>query len=738
MKMKKILSALLAVSTVLSLTACSGNGGGNSDSGSASGSSSSSSVSSGDQSSGENSSDPEGDDGVDEYTKQCMELYDKVLGEYQTYYEKADAVKDLSERYALFAVAEAKLLEQGTFLPLTCYQGGTQGITRVAPGSVPDVNWGIGDRRYENAIVTVEPIKSADINTMKGKLKELKGTGTYQAWAKKYLTEKGYTLKDTYSRSYPSDPETWDILATSQADDADKICMTIDFLINYDVEGMMQPALAESWTVSDDGLTYTIKIREGVKWVDSQGREFADLKADDFVAGLQHMLDAKGGLDFLIDGVIKNAGGYNAGDVIDFAEVGIKATDDHTLVFTLEEETPYFLTMLEYNPFVPLCRSYYVSKGGKFGSEFDAAAADYAYGKDQNSILYCGPYLITNATAKNSIIYKPNESYWNKDNINIKNFNYLFTNQDDPTAPYTDFKSGKLDSCGLNDTTKPLAKADGMYDDYWYLSSTDAMTGQGFLNMNRSAYANSNDNTKAVSTLTDAQKEATNKALKNQHFRLAWCYGVDRATKNAQRSGEEYKLYNLRNMYTKGTFVALSEDVTIDINGKSTTFPAGTYYGEIVQAQITADGYPMKVFDPTLDGGLGSSDGFDGWYNPEEAKKELAKAIEELKADGLEISKENPICIDYPYPANIDVFKNAANVLKLSIEASLDGYVVVNLVACADANEWYWSLNRPTDSKGMNYAYGDSSLWGPDYGDPSSYLNTMLPDGYLIKQIGLF
>lgn len=733
MKMKKILSALLAVSAVLSLTACN-----NDSNSSSSNSSGSGSVSSDSQSSADNSSDPADDDGVGDYTKLCMDLYDRVLGEYQTYYETADAVTNLSERYALFAIAEAKLLEQGTFLPLTCYLGGTQGITRVAPGSVPDVNWGIGDRRYENALVTVEPIKSADINAMKAKLKELKGTGTYQAWAKQYLADQGYTIKDTYSRSYPSDPETWDILATSQADDADKVVMTCDFLINYDVEGTMQPALAESWTVSDDGLTYTFKIREGVKWVDSQGREFADLVADDFVAGFQHMLDAKGGLDFLVDGVILNAGGYNIGDVIDFAEVGIKAVDEHTLEFTLEKETPYFLTMLEYNPFVPLCRSYYESKGGKFGSEFDAAAADYAYGKDQNSILYCGPYLITNATAKNSIIYKPNESYWNKDNINIKNFNYLFTNQDDPTAPYTDFKSGKLDLCGLNDTTKPLAQADNLYDDYWYLSATDAMTGQGFLNLNRSAYANSNDSTKAVSTLTDEQKEATNKALKNLHFRLAWCYGVDRATKNAQRSGEEYKLNNLRNMYTKGTFVALSEDVTVDINGTATKFPAGTYYGEIVQAQITADGYPMKVFDPTLDGGLGSSDGFDGWYNPEEAKKELALAIEELKGEGLEISKENPICIDYPYPANIDVFKNAANVLKLSVEESLDGCVIVNLVACADSNEWYWSLNRPTDSTGMNYAYGDSSLWGPDYGDPSSYLNTMLPDGYLIKQIGMF
>lgn len=722
--MKKVLSGLLAVLTVLSLTACNNNT-----------TSNSSGTSTTNTSSGNTS---EGDGDVSDYVTECQEIYDSVLGDYAKYYEEADKVMNLSERYAKFAVAEAKLLEQALFVPLTSYSGGVQGITRVAPGSIPDVDWGIANRRFENVLTTTEAIKAADINTMKAKLKELKGTGTYQEWAKQYLADQGYTLKDTYSYSYPSNPETWDILATSQSDSAEKVALGIDFLILYDVEGTMQPGLAESWSVSDDGLTYTFKLRQGVKWVDSQGREFAEVKADDFVAGLQHMLDAKGGLDFLIDGVIKNAGAYNNGDVVDFAQVGVKAVDDYTLEYTLEKEVPYFMTMLEYNPFVPMCRSYYESKGGKFGSEFDNAAADYTYGKDQNSILYCGPYLVTSSTDNNSIIYKASDSYWNKDSISIKTVNYLFTNQDDPTAPYTDFKSGKLDQVGLNDTTRPLAEADNMINDYAIVGTNDAITGQGFLNINRAGYANANDSTKAVSTLTDEQKEATNKALKNQHFRLAWCYGFDRGAKNAQRSGESFKYNNLRNMFTKGTFVSLTEDVTIDINGTATTFPKGTNYGEIVQAQITADGYKMKVYDPTLDGGLGSSDGYDGWYNPTAAKEELAKAIEELKAEGLEISKENPIYIDYPFPASVDVFKNGANVLKKSMEENLDGCVVVNLVSCASPDEWYQALNYPADGKGMNYAYGDSSLWGPDFGDPSTYLNTMLSDGYLIKNIGLF
>lgn len=112
----------------------------------------------------------------------------------------------------------------------------------------------------------------------------------------------GYTLKDTYNyQLYTQDPTTWDILATSQSVDAEAIVNTYDGLMEYDGEGTLQPALAESYEVSDDGLTYTFHLRKGATWVDSQGRKVADVTADDFVAGMQHMMDAQGGLEYLIE-----------------------------------------------------------------------------------------------------------------------------------------------------------------------------------------------------------------------------------------------------------------------------------------------------------------------------------------------------------------------------------------------------------------------------------------------------
>ena len=159
--------------------------------------------------------------------------------------------------------------------------------------------------------------------------------------------------------------------------------------MEYDVEGTLQPALAESYEVSDDGLTYTFHLRKDVKWTDSQGREVDTVKADDFVAGMQHMCDAQGGLEYLVQGVIKNVSQYISGEVTDFDEVGVKAVDDYTVEYTLEEPCSYFMTMLGYTIFMPMSRSYYQSQGGKFGAEYDSSAADYQYGKDSNSIAYC-------------------------------------------------------------------------------------------------------------------------------------------------------------------------------------------------------------------------------------------------------------------------------------------------------------------------------------------------------------
>lgn len=673
-----------------------------------------------------------------DYNAMSAAIYDAQLGAFNTLYQAAKEETNVSKRYALMAQAEAKLLEAAVLIPGTT-NGGNYGLSRVAKRSASTVLWGNDSDRFHNVLVTTELISAEDQTHLKAMWNEVRGTGTYTQKATDYLKEKGYTLKDTYNMGYVSDPQTWDALATSRSADSEAIVNTYDGLVEYDNENEIKPALAESWEVSEDGKTYTFHIRQGAKWVDAQGREVADVKADDFVAGMQHMLDAGGGLEYLVENIIVNALEYNTGDVTDFAEVGVKATDDNTVVYTLCQPTSYFITMLGYNVFAPMSRTYFESKGGVFGKDDYKAAVDAGtmkYGQTVNDIAYCGPYTVTNHTAENTIVFQANPTYWNKDNITIKTLTWKFNDGQDPTKAYEDTKAGTLDGCGLSSASLEACKADGNFEKYCTVSDTDATSFVLFLNLNRNAYANFNDETKAVSTMTDEQKKRTDVAMLNVHFRRAIGMGLDIATYNGQVVGEELKLNSVRNSYTPGNFIALEEDVTVEINGESKTFAKGTYYGEIMQAQIDADGVKIKVWDAENQ----TSDGFAGWHNPANAYEELQQAITELKEFGVEISKDNPIVMDLPYYSGADIYTNRAQTLKQSVEEALQGCVVVNLVSCADAKEWYYAGYYTESGKDANYTLYDVSGWGPDYGDPATYLDTMLGDGagYMAKCLGLF
>lgn len=735
---RKIVSALLVMSMAASLVACGNSGSGSSDPADESVSVSSSASSESDASasaSSESEAEAEESEMPEGYDETSTELYNEALGDFNDALATAKEAETVDERYALMAVAEGKLMESAMMYPLIS-KGGMYAMYRMAPRTKDYTLWGSDTDRYHQYVVTTDFIKAEDYNEMRAKWDELKGTGTYESWVKEYLAGKGYTLKDSFSMPYVSDPVTWDGLATSRAADNDAIINTYDGLMEYDVEGTLQPALAESYEISDDGLTYTFHLRKDVKWTDSQGREVDTVKADDFVAGMQHMCDAQGGLEYLVQGVIKNVSQYISGEVTDFDEVGVKAVDDYTVEYTLEEPCSYFMTMLGYTIFMPMSRSYYQSQGGKFGAEYDSSAADYQYGKDSNSIAYCGPYLVTNATAKNTIVFKLSDSYWNKDNVNIKTLTWLFNDQSDVTKMYTDAKAGTVDYVNLNTSTMETAKSEGLYDQYAVVSDTDATSFMAFYNINRTATANANDGTTAKSTKSDEEIQRTNKALQNVHFRRAISFAADRGAYNAQQVGEDLKYTSLRNTFTPGYFVSLSKDTTIQINGTDTTFPAGTYYGEIVQKQIDADGVKIKVWDAENK----TSDGFDGWYNPENAVEELNTAIEELAEEGITIDESNPIQIEYPYPSAVEVYTNKANSYKKSVEAALGGKVVINLVDAVDLDGWYYAGYYANYGYEANYDVYDVSGWSPDFGDPCSYLDTMLPDyeGYMTKCFGIF
>lgn len=756
---KRALALLLAALMLVSVLAACGN-----DSGNSSTSSESSSTPADDSSVAEDSSSEAGEDEPEEgdtgawtapdiesedYDELSEYYYNFNLKEFYDLYETAtEEVMDVNKRYAMEALGEAKLMESGVMQPTTS-NGGQYAFGRIAPGSTTTNGWGSDDSRYQYSIVTNEILKTTDRDALKKLLNEKRGTGEYREAAIKYLTDNGYTMKDSYTITFVNLPTTWDMMNSSRAADTEPVLGTMDSLLFYDGENREIPALAESYEVSEDGMTYTFKIREGVKWVDSQGREVADVVADDWVAGLQHVCDSGSGLGELLYGVVTGIEDYVLGNDTDFANVGIEAVDEHTLVYHLEKPIPYFTSMLHYGLSLPLSRSYYTSQGGQFGEDYDTEAATFTYGSDPDHIAYCGPYLITSAVEQNVIEYKANPTYWDADNITLKSMRRVWNDGSDVTKNYNDLQAGVTDQCGLSAATLELAKQDKFGDDegtifdtYAYVTSNGSASYFNFMNVNRAVFANVRNETEAVSPQTEEDAARTHVAMNNVHFRRALAMSVDRIAWNAQVVGDELAPLSVRNSYTPATFVSLTADTTVEINGESVTFPAGTDYGEIMQAQIDADGVKLTVYkkDSNAENGKGTGDGFDGWFSVENANEELAIAVEELAAAGVTVDESNPIQVDLPYNSSSTTYTNKANVFKQNVETNLGGKVIVNLVECESPEIWYYTGYYTERGYEANYDLYDLSGWSPDFMDPCSYIDTFLPDysGYMTKCIGLY
>ncbi|MBQ7060194.1 MAG: peptide ABC transporter substrate-binding protein, partial [Clostridia bacterium] len=295
-----------------------------------------------------------------------------------------------------------------------------------------------------------------------------------------------------------------------------------------------------------------------------------------------------------------------------------------------------------------------------------------------------------------------------------------------PTAFYNDTVAGTYAGCSLTAASGllDLAKEDGNFDTYAYISDTTSTSYFGGLNLNRGTYQLESGACKSPQADDDDAKIDTHIALLNQNFRLALQYAFDKGTYNAVSKGEDLKLTSLRNMYTAPEFVKLSEDVT-DEDGH--TFAANTFYGDIVQYYVTnAYNMPIDVHD-----------GVNGWFHPDEAKACLAAAKEEL-GDAI---KTWPIQIDVVYLETATTNTNQAKAYKQFIEETLGAEnVQVNLIAASTTEDFYACGYRASNGEAGLFDMFYGSGWGPDFGDPCTYLDTFLGynEGYMAKVIGLF
>lgn len=650
------------------------------------------------------------------------EVYASVLGTYEELCEKAKAAATDDERFVLYAQAEAYLLDAAVMSPYLT-QGGAYTISRVAPRTVPYVMWGNDDDRLKSIVVSDEFLTKAErAELLEIWAEAVKGEATYDPAG--YLTSKGHTIQTAYKTTFSTAPVTLDWLNTSEQSDTEITVNTVDGLVEYNNLGQMTPALAERWTISDDGLTYTFNIRKGVKWYTSEGTEYAEVTAKDFVAGMHHMLDADSGLDWLVEGVIVGIDTYMDGGSFD--SVGYKAVDDYTLEITLCAPTSYFMTMLTYSCFLPICEQWFLSHGGAYGEAYaDAYASDgYNFGMatDVASQVYCGPFLIQKLNPNSEIVLVKNTNYYKADEVTIESITWIYDNGENPTQTYKDVCDGVYPGMGLTEAsgTLALAKADGNFDKYSYISDTTSTSYLVGLNTNRGTFALASG--AATSPKTEQQKVDTQTAMLNQNFRKAILHAFDRATFNAVSRGQDLATTAVRNMYTHPEFVQLSSDTTDD---KGHTFVAGTFYGEMVQ--YYCDQYGVKV---------NVSDGVDGWYNAEAAKEYLSAAVAEL-GDSVTF----PIYLDVVYYSPNANNTAQAQAFKQVVEGALGAdKVVINLVETTTSTDFYACGYRASTGEAGNFDIFYGSGWGPDYGDPCTYLDTFLGGGagYMTKIIGLF
>ena len=487
------------------------------------------------------------------------------------------------------------------------------------------------------------------------------------------------TSGKTYNYVYGGDPATLDYVSTNKKNMTTAVSNGVDGLFENDQYGNLKPSVAENWSVSQDGLTYTYKIRKGIKWYTSDGEEYANVTAKDFVTGLKHAADTNSEAIYLLQNSVKGLNDYLSGANKDFSNVGIKAVDDYTLQYTLSQPEPYWNSKLTYSVTWPVNGEFLKSKGKDFGKS-----------TDPTSILYNGPYLLKSLTTKSSIEFTKNENYWDKDNVYFDTVKLTYDDGTDQESLERNFTDGVYNLARLYPTSSNYSKVEKQYkDNIFYTQPGSAVEGVG-INIDRQTYGH-------TSKENDQQKTSTKTALLNKDFRQALGFAIDRTNYAAQLNGKEGGSTAVRNIYVKPDFV--------QADGKD--------FGTMVMDQLPSYGDEWS--------GVNLADSQDGLYNPEKAKAEFAKAKEALQAEGVQF----PIHLDVPVNQSNKIFVNQVQSLKQSIESALGKDNVVLDLHQLSTDDFYNITYSASNAAAEDWDLSVGVAWEPDYLDPSTYLDVL-------------
>ena len=504
--------------------------------------------------------------------------------------------------------------------------------------------------------------------------------------------------EQVYRSLYSSEVTTMNYLVSSTTYELVVGANTIDSLVENDTYGNILPCGAESWEVSEDGLTWTFHLRAGQYWYDADGNQKDPVTANDYVAAARYVCDSAmdSNNSYLMDGWIVNAEellnytaaqlaepveqGTEAGEDQDYVidangiiyegsdwnketekydtwtevpavtpeDLGVEAVDDLTLVYHLVKARPYFLTALQFGTYWPAPASLLAELGD-------------AYGLDNYSMWFNGAYILSEFKPQEKRIYTKNVNNWDAEHIYIERIEQI-CNTEAATLEPEMFLRGEVDGAGIGSDIV----ADWMSDpEKSQMISTTRVTGD------YSYFFGFNFEPKF-----DAEYEPENWviAVNNENFRKAVFHGIDRDGYIAAKyPGDDPSIHKINTVTPKGFSVNEGKDYV--------------FYGGL--AKYTEG----ESFDPELAVQF----------------RDAAKA--ELEAAGCKF----PIKVPVNYNTNSTTWANCTVVLEQQLEELL-GADFIDIIVVPYSGSDFLNATR----RNGNYALQELN-WGADFMDPETW-----------------
>lgn len=466
--------------------------------------------------------------------------------------------------------------------------------------------------------------------------------------------------------------ETWCYHYSQAAVDLNVLSNFYDHLLTNDANGALVSCVAKEWSSPDGGQTWIFKLNEGVTWVDYQGNYKADCTAQDWITGLEWVLNygknQAANTSMPIE-MIKGAGDYYAytkelgeeeakklGTEKFLEMVGLEAPDDYTLIYHCVDKLSYFPSVACYNCLAPLSAKL-----------IEEIGVDGYFGADYTTMWYNGPYTCSEYIYQNEKVLSKNEAYWNKDNVKL--FDTVTIKMvESADVAFQWFSAGDLDYIDLiqaNLSTIYNNEGNEFHDNLVEARPTKYSYQMHFCwdKKNEDGSADTNWNT----------------AIANENFRLALYYGLD-ITDYLARTNFIHPLSCQNFCYTANA-------VSVNSEGKD--------YTQMVRDELGLQ-YDSEKF---------------ARVDTAKAAKYKAKAIEELTAAGVEL----PVKMTHYIMGSSQTAKDSADTLAQIISDCLGDDLVV-----LEIRTYVSKLNTEVRDPQLASIYING--WGADFADPVNFL----------------